>query len=161
MQKKFLLIIQIVTVSLFQNKFMSKTFTIKSTEVDKLVNSWKKKQGQINSKLEKMMNSVVQTVYSTAHSKRPKIDITKENRGKYRVSDPYASAGVPVDTGELQESIQKDVKWQGLKIIGRVFTSNPYAKFVEFGTSRMLPRSFLRSAIHENKEWIKERFRKG
>lgn len=41
---------------------------------------------------------------------------------------------VPKDTGMLANSIHMDVTKEGKQIIGKVFTNNEYALYVEFGT---------------------------
>jgi hypothetical protein len=125
------------------------------------------REGKIlNAKVTAMTN----VVYQTAHAKRPLIskEEQKSSGRTKRVSDPNASAGVPVDTGALQISIKKKVEDSGKKVVGTVYvdgnTSNPksgesvqqYAKAMEYGTSRIAPRSFLRSAIHVNSDWIKK-----
>jgi HK97 gp10 family phage protein len=46
----------------------------------------------------------------------------------------HATSNVAVDTGDLSSNIASEVKFQGNKIIGRVFTNLEYAPFVEFGT---------------------------
>lgn len=45
-----------------------------------------------------------------------------------------AKALSPVDTGNLAGSIHMEVKKNGNKLIGRVYTNVQYAPFVEFGT---------------------------
>lgn len=127
--------------------------------------AFKEADDAIDKDIKKKMEDIVNVVYKTAHSKRPmitKAQMKASGRLK-RVSDPGASAGVPVDTGDLQASIKKEVRQKGEKFIGRIFVDGPgaeYASYMEFGTSKILPRSFLRSAMHLNKEWIKRRFEK-
>lgn len=118
------------------------------------------KEPVIHAAMEKKMNLIVDVVFKTATARRPKIAVTKENRGQYRVSDPNAKAGVPVDTGALQASITKDVRWSGKKIIGEVEAGLDliYAKMIEFGTSKMRPRPFMRPAWNENLQWIKKKW---
>ena len=56
---------------------------------------------------------------------------------------------VPVDTGTLERSIhQEDVQGQLAVTVG---TDVPYAEHVEFGTSKMPARPYLRPALDENK----------
>ncbi len=42
----------------------------------------------------------------------------------------------PVDTGQLRSSIHTEVKKNGKEIIGRVYTNNDHAVYVEFGTGQ-------------------------
>ncbi|MCL2631515.1 MAG: HK97 gp10 family phage protein [Coriobacteriia bacterium] len=48
--------------------------------------------------------------------------------------EAQAKALVPVRNGALRASIHPEVKTEGDTIIGRVYTANEYAAFVEFGT---------------------------
>ena len=135
-----------------------------------------KKMAQAQEQIKKdrlsAMNAVITTIYQTAIAKRPYIT-AKEAKAQgrklmktgkiHRVSDPNASYGVPVameNGGSLQSSIKKEVKESGEKIKGRVWTDSVYAKFLEFGTSKMPPRPFMRPALELNREFIKKRFSK-
>lgn len=122
------------------------------------------------------MNSAVNIMWITARAKRPKIStqqakssatryFRRDSNGKrkeYRVSDPAAKLGVPVDTGILQASIKKEVNdRKNGKIIGRIYVDGvKYAKYMEFGTSNIQARPFMRPAIDLNKERIKNLFKK-
>jgi len=106
------------------------------------------------------MNQSVQLVYSIAHAKRPKVALTKHNRGMYRVSDPDAKLGVPVKTGDLQASIQKEVTGSPDNLKGRVWTEGiKYAMYMEYGTSKIRARPFMRPAYNLTKEAIKKLFK--
>ena len=60
-----------------------------------------------------------------------------------------AKENVPVLTGTLKRSIhQEDVQGQLAVAVG---TDVPYAEHVEFGTSKMPARPYLRPALDENK----------
>ena len=60
-----------------------------------------------------------------------------------------AKENVPVLTGTLKRSLhQEDVPGQVAVAVG---TDVPYAEHVEFGTSRMPARPYLRPALDENK----------
>ena len=137
------------------------SFTIKTGELDKLIGKIKNVEPKIHNTMEKKMNQIVQVVYATARARRPKISITKDNRGIYRVSDPNANIGVPVATGALQQSITKNVSWNGKKIDGEIEAGKGlvYAEMIEFGTSRMQARPFMRPAWNENLQWIKKKWK--
>ncbi len=96
-------------------------------------------------------------VYRIARARRPKL---KGKNGKKLVSDPSADYGVPVRTGVLQASIQKEVKTEGVnKVVGRIFSDVDYSKYVEFGTSKMRARPFMRPAIKLNEENLRKIFK--
>lgn len=132
---------------------------------EKIIEKVLKYQERVDKIIESKMNSAVKIVWATAHAKRPmitKAQSKSEGRLK-RVSDPGATAGVPVDTGDLQISIKKDVTKKGFKLIGRIYVEGPgekYANFMEFGTSKTEARPFMRPALNLNKEFIKQIFRK-
>jgi HK97 gp10 family phage protein len=69
-----------------------------------------------------------------------------------------------VDTGTLRRSITFDVETDESKVTGRVGSTildPPYGAYLEFGTSRMIQRPWLRPALERNREVIKEHIREG
>lgn len=60
----------------------------------------------------------------------------------------------PVDTGNLWNSITKEIKEESGEVVGRIGTNVEYAEFQEFGTSKMSATPFLRPSIVENKNQI-------
>lgn len=69
------------------------------------------------------------------------------------VAEGYAKQSCPVDTGRLRNSISHAVDPIGnAAYIG---TNVEYAPYVEFGTSKMAPRPFLRPAALEHSEEYK------
>lgn len=93
-----------------------------------------------------------------------------------------AKEKAPRDTGALRRSIESKVEMDGNDIVGTVFTALEYAPYVEFGTGLFSekggrkdvpwkyedddgnwystegqhPQPFLRPALNENREKIKE-----
>lgn len=69
-----------------------------------------------------------------------------------------------VDTGTLRRSITFDVETDESKVTGRVGSTildPPYGAYLEFGTSRMIQRPWLRPALERNREVIKEHIKEG
>ena len=62
------------------------------------------------------------------------------------------------DTGRLANSITHDVIKEGNSFIGRVIASTEYAIHLEFGTSKMEHRPFLRPALNESEKKIRNIF---
>lgn len=59
------------------------------------------------------------------------------------------------DTGALRASIEARVNISGGNVIGEIGTrSVPYAAELEFGTSRVEPRPFLRPTVNEQRRRI-------
>lgn len=144
------------------------SFSVKKSDVTKIIGALVNEEPTIRDAMERKMNLITEVVYKTARARRPKISSVqqkalgrKTSKGSYRVSDSDARLGVPVDTGALQTSIKKEVKWEGDKIVGTVTAGEdlPYAVMIEFGTSKMRARPFMRPAWNENLEWIKKKWK--
>lgn len=139
-----------------------KTFTVNPMGLDKAFTSIRMQQGRVDKMMLRRMTDATKVVYKLASARRPMISKTQmkaEGRNK-RVSDPNAQAGVPVQTGALQASIKFDVSQKRGKTVGKVWTDSPYAAFVEWGTSRMAARPFMRPAMNLAGERIKKIFNK-
>lgn len=69
-----------------------------------------------------------------------------------------------VDSGDLRRSITFTVETEENKVIGRVGSTKndpPYGAYLEFGTSRMIQRPWLKPALERNREVIKEHIKEG
>lgn len=69
------------------------------------------------------------------------------------------NVNVPV-TGNLKRSIAIEQVWKFEYKIWTLQGQAEYAKFLEFWTARMQPRSFLRKWIIDNKEIVMDNFQK-
>ena len=150
-----------------------KSFSIDTGKFDILLHKLKESKKHVDVLLDKKMNRAVDLVWGVAHARRPMITkqnaklgrVAKFGRGTKsqhmlytRVSNPNASAGVPVDTGALQISIQKEVRHYAENWVGKIWTNSPYAEYMEFGTSHIDPRPFMRPAINRTKDALKKIF---
>jgi len=73
---------------------------------------------------------------------------------KHSISGPSPSApGEPpgAKTGTLRRSITWEIDKKGNELIGRIGTNLIYSLPLEFGTSKMSARPFLRPALEKNK----------
>ncbi len=139
-----------------------KSFSIDTGKFDNLISKINALDSRAQHLTELKIRKATDIMWRVAHQKRPmmsKAQMKSEGRRK-RVSDPMAEAGVPVQTGALQQSIQKSVESTRHGARGRIWTNIPYGKFVEFGTSRMQARPFMRPAIVLTREAIKAMFAK-
>ena len=57
----------------------------------------------------------------------------------------------PVDTGWLRMNTMLEKFYSSQSVI--VYNAVKYAPYIEFGTSRMKPRSFMLPAFKKNKKW--------
>lgn len=83
-----------------------------------------------------------------------------------KVSKPGPPASLPgepphVDTGRLRQSLQPSVVREGNTIRGSVSTNVEYAPHLEYGTSKMEPRPFMRSTLAEQAEAVKQIMKNG
>ncbi len=143
--------------------FKGKSFSVDTGKLDTVLSQIKKGREQTDRLIGIKMTKAVNIVWGVAHQRRPMITAKQakiEGRAK-RVSNPDAIAGVPVDTGALQASIQKSVKQSNKKWIGKIWTSGiDYASAMEFGTSKIRARPFMRPAINLSKDALKLMFGK-
>jgi HK97 gp10 family phage protein len=144
-------------------KNVESLFKFSPDSLSKIANTIGKQPARYDAIMKKRMTSAVQIVWSVAHSKRPmisKIQMKQQGRTK-RVSEAGAEAGVPVDTGALQASILKEVK-PGKELgswVGRIYTKGiPYAGYMEYGTSRIKARPFMRPAVALTASSLKQVF---
>lgn len=146
------------------------SFSVDSAGLDGIVSKILKEENRAKNLTKGKITQATNIMWRIARQKRPmitraqaKAEGRKKIRGtnKYhRVSDPGAEAGVPVDTGALQASIQKSVEVKRNSVVGRIWTSLFYAKFMEYGTSKIAPRPFMRPAITLTRDAIKAMFAK-
>ncbi len=120
--------------------------------------------------MQKRMDMATTMVWRIAHQKRPYISAQHQKKGfrtlsgsvhHNRVSDPNAQLGVPVaakNGGTLQSAVKKEVSHTGYgKFQGMVYVDlsiAPYGKDMEFGTSRVHARPFMRPAYELTKDAI-------
>ncbi len=139
-----------------------KSFSVDMGALDGVLSKVKKSRERIDDLTKRKITKAVDIMYRVATARRPMItkqQMKAEGRVK-RVSDPNAQLGVPVQTGALQASIKKSVEATSKGFLGRIWTSLNYAGYVEFGTSRMQARPFMRPAIALSQQAIKQLFGK-
>jgi len=162
---------------------MEGSFKIKDTAVDTIVRHWSAEEAKILGVINSRMNSAIALVYATARKRRSNVFLTgryhkdlktgrvtssirrlltkkqiKSNSAARKVSDPRAAFGVPVATGRLRAGIEKDVDKRKYSIRGRVYSTEKYGQWLEYGTSRMQARPFMRPAFNVNKRHIRHLF---
>lgn len=130
-------------------------------QTDALVKKFKGKREQIEPNMRKALTSCALIVEREAkESMRPGDGIAYKRRSVIHIA---SSPGNPpaVDTGRLRASITHRLEWEAGGAAAYVGTSVEYARHLEFGTSKMEPRPFLRPAVLINRQKIAETIAKG
>jgi HK97 gp10 family phage protein len=138
-----------------------RSFSVDTNAIDRVLGKVKSAQATIDKSMLKRVTMATTIVFKTATAKRPMMTKKqmKELGRSDRVSDPNAQLGVPVRTGALQISIKQEVTQKKGITRGRVWTNSPYAKYIEFGTSKMAARPFMSPALNLNTAKIRQLLR--
>jgi HK97 gp10 family phage protein len=136
------------------------SFKVDGGKLEEVVAHLRSKQDTADRLLLSKIRQATEIVYKVASARRPMMSRTqmKMEGRRFPVSDPNAQVGVPVaykNGGALRSSIQRDAKITAKGAVGRVWTDMPYAKYIEYGTSKMAARPFMRPAINTTREAIK------
>lgn len=117
----------------------------------------------INDNLEKAMNICGEKIRSDiqdsmSHTPR-NMDVGYHTGSKTKIHHPSLPENPPApDTGNLRQSIRYEVNNEYNRVVGIVGSTqkNPdYAFWLEWGTSKMAPRPWLRPAMRKNNQFIK------
>jgi len=126
------------------------TYRLKNNNVlNEIMAKWERTSKNIDRQLMHRVNKAAEIVYGYARHQRPKI--RKPGTNKW-VSNPNAEYGVPVKTGALRASIelQKASRIYAGRWRAKVTAGGPgvrYAGYMEYGTSHVRPRPFMRQAM--------------
>lgn len=138
----------------------------KKITLDNFSDILQKKAIKIQDDLPKAIKLCCEQVRSTAlddMAKTPRnMNVTYysgENRNIEHHPSLPGNAPAP-DTGNLRASIHYTIEGKSEKTIGRVGTDVEYGKYLEFGTSRMAPRPWLKPALDKNKNFIQSTIKK-
>ena len=146
-------------------KFMKNnfpTFSIDTSAFNRVMHKIGARLDLDDKVMKKRMIAATNMVWRVAHQKRPYISKAKmKGEGRsFPVSDPYAIAGVPVayrNGGTLQASVtQYVIRKSLLSYQGEVRAHGaPYMGYIEYGTSKMAARPFMRPAINLTQDAIR------
>lgn len=82
-------------------------------------------------------------------------DVSYYNYNKSVPHHPSLPGNPPApDSGNLRKSIHYTVEGSGKDTVGRVGTDVKYGKYLEFGTSRIAPRPWIKPSLDKNKTFI-------
>lgn len=117
----------------------------------------KRRAASIKTDLGKAINNSCQLVENTAKKgmQSTQIDSSKVyHRGSVSHSPSVEFDYPAIDTGRLVQSVTHDVEESGGEVVGRVGTNVVYGAMLEFGTSKMSPRPWLKPSLANNREKI-------
>lgn len=156
-------------------KASGKVFFTQLNAVENLGRKMGARTKQYDVIMQKRMQQATALVFNIAHQRRPYISKQEQQRGfltksgnthHRRVSDPNAQAGVPVAAkggGRLQSAIRQVVRRLGYgKFQGEVYVDAgvaPYGKYMEYGTSTVHARPFMRPALTLTQDALHKLFR--
>lgn len=136
---------------------MSSNFTIKG--IDKFINALKEKQEKIETNVGQGLATACNLVQRTAQESMTNTKIntgvsyyTHNKRIPHHPSFPDNPPAV--DTGTLRRSVTTQVDESTLT--GKVGSNIEYAPELEFGSSRIAPRPWLRPALEQNEKNIEK-----
>lgn len=153
-------------------RLSGKVFIAKVGEIERIGRKFGNRTKDYDIIMEKRMTLATNLVWRIAHQKRPMITKAVAKKGRLtkmgnisyrRVSDPNAKLGVPVDTGLLQSVVKKVVRRLGYgKFQGEVFVDlgvAPYGRDMEYGTTKVHARPFMRPAKELTQDALHRLFR--
>lgn len=156
-------------------KVSGKLFSVKLNALEELGRKLGDQSKKYDVVMEKRMSLATDMVWRIAHQRRPYISKQEQRKGfrtksggihHNRVSDPNAQLGVPVaavNGGLLQSAVKKEVKrvsygkFQGMVYVDKSMA--PYGVFMEYGTSKVHARPFMRPAAELTRQAILKLFR--
>lgn len=121
-----------------------------------------KKAKKIEDSLPKKIEECCEKVRSTILNDMAKTP--RNNDVEYRsgniIHHPSFPGNAPApDTGNLRASIHYTIENDANNCKGIVGTDVEYGKHLEFGTSKMAPRPWLKPSLNKNKSFIKEKLK--
>lgn len=125
---------------------------------ENFMNAIEKKKADM-SLIEKAIRLCCEKVRST--SLKSMSDTPRNNNVTYHGNHHPSLPGNPPapDTGNLRASVHYTIETSGQTIIGRVGTDVEYGKMLEYGTSKIAPRPWLKPALDNNKDFIEKTIR--
>ena len=137
---------------------------MKQVTIEEFIKELSQKQKQVETETGKALAKSCALIQSTA-IKSMRDTITDPNKSYYTHNKniphhPSVEGNPPaVDTGTLRRSITYRVdENEKAGYVGSTIKNPPYGAYLEFGTSRMKPRPWLRPALEKSLPKIKEFF---
>lgn len=137
---------------------------MKQITIDEFINELSQKQKRVETEIGKALAKSCALVQSTAiSSMRDTVIDTSKTYYTHNKQIPHhpSVAGNPpaVDTGTLRRSITYNVnEKEKYGRVGSTIKNPPYGLYLEYGTSRMKPRPWLRPALEKSLPKIKQIF---
>ena len=133
---------------------------MKDVTVEEFIKILADKQGRVETEIGKALAKSCAVIQQTAMEsmRDTQIDTSKTyyTHNKQIAHHPSVAGNPPaVDTGTLRRSITYNVNEKEMYgEVGNTLADSPYGAYLEFGTSRMKPRPWLKPATEKNKTRI-------
>ena len=119
--------------------------------------------GNIGGSLEKAIKLCCTKIQSDIQESmsNTQLDVSKSyyTNNKTKAHHPSMPGNPPApDTGNLRQSIRYEVHGEGKEVYGLVGSTQkdpPYGAYLEYGTSKVEPRPWLRPAMRENEGFVR------
>ena len=112
-------------------------------------------EGRMLEAVNEVRNSTLETLSGSRSGRIYKVPGTGV---EYTASAPGEPPAVQL--GDLRKSVKGGIEKEGKDVIGFVGSELPKASMLEMGTSKMLPRPWLRPSFEKSSDKIKEIFTK-
>lgn len=133
-------------------------------QIDAAIKKLKKTHKQLTSNIGQAVADVCLKVQNECQMGMTNTNVNNEVSYGKRNHHPSLPGEYPaVDYGDLRRSITIEVEENDDTAKGRVgsvITNPPYPTYLEYGTSRMKPRPWLRPSVEKNEEFTRKRFEK-
>jgi hypothetical protein len=109
---------------------------------------------RMNTAVNEVLNKTLDTLSGTRHGRIYNVPGTHKSYTASAPGEPPAQA-----TGTLRQSIRGGLETlMGKKLVGFVGTDKDYGRMLEYGTSRITARPWLRKSFEESEGKVKEIF---
>ena len=126
----------------FESRFPEVMKKIDSTAKDRMLES-----------VNEVRNKTLETLSGSRSGRIYRIPGTARTYTASSPGEPPASR-----LGELRQSIKGGMEGEGAKVVGFVGSDKKYGSMLEFGTSKILSRPWLRKSFEQSESKIKEIF---
>lgn len=131
-------------------------------QIKKAIDKLAETQKALNTEMGKAMADVCLKVQKECQEGMTNTKVNnKISYGKRKHHPSLPNEYPAVDNGDLRRSITFEVEERSDSVkgkVGSVINNPPYPVYLEYGTSRMQPRPWLRPSIEKSEDYIRKRY---